>query len=99
MPQPVHVVVTMSTFGQWLAVQRRLQGISQAVIADLLKVSKQTISYWENNHHDAVITTQQYKCLLQALGTEPGQEPQTGLIVRRHGQNRQQAMRRTPKSS
>ena len=99
MQQTVQVVVEMSTFGQWLAVQRKLKGLSQEAVSKLLQVSKQTISSWENNRHDAVISLHQYKLLMSAFGTTAGQEPQTGLVVRRRGQNRQQATWRTSKVS
>jgi len=91
MQQTVPVVVEMSTFGQWLAVQRRLHGLPQDAVASLLKVSKQTISSWENDHHTAVITTRQYNLLMRLFGTTPGQEPQVGLVVRPRNRTRQSA--------
>ena len=89
--QTVLVIVEMSTFGQWLAVQRHLKGLSQDAVATLLKVSKQTVSSWENGRHAAVLTTRQYNQLMQRLGTLPGQEPQEGLVVRKRNQTRQLA--------
>lgn len=98
MQQPVQVVVEINTFGQWLAIQRRLKGLSQDAIATLLKVSKQTVSSWENNRHAAVITTRQYNLLMQQLGTTPGQEPQSGLLIRPRNQTRQSAMSQAAQS-
>jgi len=89
----------MSTFGQWLAVQRKLKGLSQEAVSNLLQVSKQTISSWENNRNDAVISLHQYQLLLSTFGTIAGQEPQTGLVIRQRGQNRQQATWRKAKVS
>lgn len=91
MQQTVQVVVEMSTFGQWLAVQRRLKGLSQDAVGALLKVSKQTVSNWENNRHAAILTTRQYNQLMHRLGATPGQEPQVGLVVRQRNQTRQLA--------
>lgn len=91
MQQTVQVVVEINTFGQWLAIQRRLKGLSQDAVAALLKVSKQTVSSWENNRHAAVLTTRQYNVLMQQFGTTSGQEPKVGLVVRQRNQTRQSA--------
>lgn len=57
--------------GLRLQFRRKLAGLEQKQLAELLGLSSQTISNWESNRATPTLRPQQYALLLNALGLQP----------------------------
>lgn len=54
-------------FSEWIIINRKRQGLTQAQLAAKLKVSRQTLNYWECGSTPIKLSIEQIQTLLQAL--------------------------------